>query len=106
MVRAVDGADELRALLGDERLNTICLGPGLGVGAETRVLVEAALDGKRAVVLDADALTSFVEKPAALFTAIRAQPDRPVVLTPHQGEFARLDGSPVGRPRERLLAKP
>ncbi len=90
MVRAVDGADELRALLGDERLNAVCLGPGLGVGAETRVLVEAALDGKRAVVLDADALTSFVEKPAALFTAIRAQPDRPVVLTPHQGEFSRL----------------
>jgi hydroxyethylthiazole kinase-like uncharacterized protein yjeF len=89
MVRAVDGPEELRKLLGDKRLNAIALGPGLGVGADTRMLVEAALDGERAVVLDADALTSFAENPAALFAAIAAR-IRPVVLTPHQGEFSRL----------------
>jgi hydroxyethylthiazole kinase-like uncharacterized protein yjeF len=90
MVRAADGADELRQLLGDRRLNAVVLGPGLGVSAGTRVLVEAALDGERAVVLDADALTSFADDSAALFAAIAARPDRPVVLTPHQGEFSRL----------------
>jgi hydroxyethylthiazole kinase-like uncharacterized protein yjeF len=90
MVRAVDGADELRSLLADQRLNAVVLGPGLGVGANTRALVEAALDGDRAVVLDADALTSFADQPGALFSAIAARPERPVVLTPHQGEFARL----------------
>jgi hydroxyethylthiazole kinase-like uncharacterized protein yjeF len=87
MVRAVDGAEELRGLLTDKRLNAVVLGPGLGVGAATRDLVLAALDGGRAAVLDADALTSFEADPAALF-AKTAQ--RPVVLTPHQGEFARL----------------
>jgi len=89
MVRAVDGADELRALLADSRLNAVALGPGLGVGADTRALVIAALEGERAVVLDADALTSFAESPASLFAAISSR-GRPVVLTPHQGEFSRL----------------
>jgi hydroxyethylthiazole kinase-like uncharacterized protein yjeF len=89
MVRPVDGADELRALLADIRLNAVALGPGLGVGENTRALVAAALDGERAVVLDADALSSFAEDPAALFTAIAARRS-PVVLTPHQGEFSRL----------------
>src|SRR6185503_17712362 len=66
------------------------LGPGLGVNANTRTLVETVLDGERAVVLDADALTSFAEEPEALIAAISAHAARPVVLTPHQGEFARL----------------
>jgi hydroxyethylthiazole kinase-like uncharacterized protein yjeF len=90
MVRAVDGADELRGLLSDERLNAIVLGPGLGVGAATRDLVLAALGdrvGRRAVVLDADALTSFEADPGTLFAQSR---QLPLVLTPHQGEFARL----------------
>src|SRR5438046_2995645 len=90
IVRAADGAEELRALLADRRLNGIVLGPGLGVSANTRELVVAALDGERAVVLDADALTSFAEEPGALFAAIIARAERQVVLTPHHGEFARL----------------
>jgi hydroxyethylthiazole kinase-like uncharacterized protein yjeF len=89
MVRAADGPDELRALLADARVNAVVLGPGLGVGANTRALVMAALEGERAVVLDADALTSFADEPAALFAAISSRA-RPVVLTPHQGEFSRL----------------
>jgi hydroxyethylthiazole kinase-like uncharacterized protein yjeF len=90
MVRAVDGADELRGLLADRRLNAVVLGPGLGVGAATQELVCAALDGERAVVLDADALTSFAQDSAMLFEPIAAHAGRPVVLTPHAGEFIRL----------------
>jgi ADP-dependent NAD(P)H-hydrate dehydratase / NAD(P)H-hydrate epimerase len=89
MVRATDGANELRGLLADKRLNAVVLGPGLGVGTATRDRVLAALDGERAVVLDADALTSFADDPHPLFAAIAARA-RAVVLTPHQGEFARL----------------
>ena len=89
MVRGADGPEELRTLLSDKRLNAVALGPGLGVGANTRALVHAALDGDRVVVLDADALTSFADEPSALFAAIGAR-SRPVVLTPHQGEFSRL----------------
>jgi hydroxyethylthiazole kinase-like uncharacterized protein yjeF len=77
----------LAALLADRRLNTVALGPGLGVGAAARDLVRAAVGGERSVVLDADALTSFADTPDALFAAIAG---RPVVLTPHTGEFSRL----------------
>ena len=87
MVRPVDGAAELAAMLEDRRLNALVLGPGGGVGAPMRELVTAALAGERAVVLDADALTSFAENPAALWAATAG---RSAVMTPHQGEFSRV----------------
>jgi hydroxyethylthiazole kinase-like uncharacterized protein yjeF len=90
MVRPVDGADELAAWLSDPRLNTIVLGPGGGVGPRMREMVLAALAGERAVVLDADALTSFAETSETLFAAIRSRGASPTVLTPHHGEFSRL----------------
>jgi ADP-dependent NAD(P)H-hydrate dehydratase / NAD(P)H-hydrate epimerase len=89
MVRPVDGATELAAFLGDRRLNAVVLGPGGGVGEGMRALVQTALAGERAVVLDADALTSFADDPAALMQAIAAR-SHPTVLTPHEGEFLRL----------------
>lgn len=90
MVRPVDGADELAALLADPRLNALVLGPGGGVGAPMRAMVAAALAGERGVVLDADALTSFAEAPDALAAALAARAAEATVLTPHDGEFARL----------------
>jgi hydroxyethylthiazole kinase-like uncharacterized protein yjeF len=90
MVRPVDGADELTKLLADARLNAVVLGPGGGVGPSTHDMVLAALAGERAVVLDADALTSFPQ-PDVLFSAIRGR-GAATVLTPHDGEFKRLFG--------------
>ena len=90
MVRAFDDAAALAELLADRRLNAVVVGPGNGVGAETRDLVLAALDGPRGVVLDADALTSFADKHTTLWQAIAARGGGATVLTPHEGEFARL----------------
>jgi len=90
MVRAIDTPAELSAMLGDARLNVCVIGPGVGVGAWTRKLVLAALQGEQAVVLDADALTSFEQDSDALFQAIKSKPDRGVVMTPHMGEFHRI----------------
>jgi ADP-dependent NAD(P)H-hydrate dehydratase / NAD(P)H-hydrate epimerase len=89
MVRPVDGAKELADFLRDSRKNAVVLGPGGGVGAEMRELVLAALAGERAVVLDADALTSFADEPQALMAALRGRAAA-TLLTPHEGEFARL----------------
>jgi ADP-dependent NAD(P)H-hydrate dehydratase / NAD(P)H-hydrate epimerase len=90
MVRPVDGAQELRAFMSDERRNAVVLGPGGGVGSDMRQLVLAALSGTAGVVLDADALTSFADDPAELRGAIRARAQVATVLTPHAGEFSRL----------------
>jgi len=93
MVRPVDGAEELKACLTDRRLNAVVLGPGGGAGPGLRDQVLVALAGARAVVLDADALTSFADDPRRLFAAIAARAGQPTVLTPHEGEFARLFGA-------------
>jgi hydroxyethylthiazole kinase-like uncharacterized protein yjeF len=90
MVRQVDGADELAAFLSDNRRNAVVLGPGGGVGDGMREQVEAALKSDAAVVLDADALTSFAGKSGDLATAIKKRSGKSVILTPHEGEFTRL----------------
>ncbi len=89
MVRPVDGVSELAEFLNDPRCNVVVLGPGGGVGGPTRELVLAALAGERAVVLDADALTSFAGEPQALAAVTRARIGA-TVMTPHEGEFSRL----------------
>jgi hydroxyethylthiazole kinase-like uncharacterized protein yjeF len=98
MVRPVDGAAELGMLLSDKRLNAVAIGPGAGVGAATREMVMAALHGERAVVVDADGLTSFAQAGAGgrdeFFVALAK--NGKAVLTPHSGEFHRLfDGLPI-----------
>jgi len=90
MVRPVDGPTELAEFLTDKRRNAVVLGPGGGVGPAMREQVRAALASEAAVVLDADALTSFAEEPAALVSAIGKRAGRGVVLTPHEGEFMRI----------------
>ncbi|WP_133486485.1 NAD(P)H-hydrate dehydratase [Aliiroseovarius marinus] len=85
MLSPVGDAQTLQAVLADERLNALCLGPGLGV-ERARNLVPVALAAKRAMVLDADALTAFKDDPSALFDMLHEN----CVLTPHAGEFARL----------------
>ena len=89
MLRKVVDAEALTAMLSDERLNATAIGPGAGIGPATRAKVEAVLNAPCAAVLDADALTSFAEEPSFLFEAI-ATARGEVVLTPHEGEFARL----------------
>jgi hydroxyethylthiazole kinase-like uncharacterized protein yjeF len=90
MVRPVDGAAELQAFLADRRFNAVALGPGLGVAEATCALVETALAGERAAVLDADALTSFSADPPRLFAHTAARTNAVTILTPHAGEFSRV----------------
>jgi hydroxyethylthiazole kinase-like uncharacterized protein yjeF len=86
IVRPIRAVTEFVALIGDERVRAVLVGPGAGVSPDTKALALAALAAGHATVLDADALTVFADVPDALFRAIRS----PVGLTPHDGEFARI----------------
>jgi hydroxyethylthiazole kinase-like uncharacterized protein yjeF len=104
MIRPCDGPDDLRRLLSDPRFSATVMGPGLGVGEATADLVTAALDAGepgRGIVLDADALTSFAGRASSLAARIASSGAR-AVLTPHEGEFARMftqNGSKLARAR-------
>ena len=95
MIEPFSGLVGFRSLLADPRRNVLALGPGATPGAATLKLVEAALTVKssapRALVLDAGALMSFAGD-AARLKALIAGSDHICVLTPHDGEFARLFG--------------
>src|SRR5829696_8231919 len=95
ILRRCDGAPELAEVLADRRFNAVALGPALGVSAETREKVAAVLAADRAAVLDADALTSFEGDAQALAGRAERCAQAPV-LTPHEGEFARLFKAEAG----------
>ena len=110
MLRRIDGGEDLGLALADPRITALCLGPGLGLDRGAAGLVGAALDwilppdaplidgtdaqiaahlrryGRRVpVVLDADALTLLASE-----GGFEAKLHEGCVLTPHEGEFARL----------------
>jgi NAD(P)H-hydrate epimerase len=66
------------------------IGPGLTTDPETVRLVRAVVRRARLpIVLDADGLNAF----AGAVGLLRRRPGRPLVLTPHPGEMARLMGT-------------
>lgn len=85
MVEVADIEDFSRSLA-DVRRNAALVGPGNGQDGATERAVLAALASGRALVVDADALTG---DPARF----RRPGGPPAVLTPHDGEFARVFGA-------------
>jgi hydroxyethylthiazole kinase-like uncharacterized protein yjeF len=104
MLKPSDGAASLSLLLSEHKVRSFVIGPAAGVGEATRANVLSVLKSGAAAVLDADALTSFRDAPDSLFEAIRADAARPVVMTPHEGEFERLFGDVSGSKVERARA--
>jgi hydroxyethylthiazole kinase-like uncharacterized protein yjeF len=82
------GDDEAAMLLDDRRLGCVAVGPGLVADARGQGWVRRLRAGSVPLVIDAGAL--------AMIDAAPVGP--PAILTPHEGEFARLFG-PVGHDR-------
>ncbi len=96
----VQGPGDAETLLGDPRIGAVALGPGLGTGKEAERLLEVALAAGRPLVLDADALTLIAKRGVA---ALRDLVETPI-LTPHDGEFARLFPALGGSKVEKVRA--
>ena len=86
ITQPLDRDSDFTDLLDDPRRNVVLLGPGSGATGTTRHRVLETLDAGKVTVLDADALTAFQDAPDSLFHAAKPA----AVLTPHEGEFARL----------------
>lgn len=76
------------ATLADKRLGAMLIGPGLSDTLENRETMALALASDVPLVLDAGALA--MVEPSSLCRAA------PTIVTPHDGEFARLFGSGNG----------
>jgi len=83
--------------LADRRIGALLVGPGLGRDDTARAKLRDALATPHSLVLDGDAL--HLVTPAEL----AARP-APLVLTPHEGEFAALFGAFPGSKLERARA--
>ncbi len=89
MVRAASDGAAVTALLARQRFAAAIAGPGLdGDGERIAALLASGLP----VVLDAGIFTLFAGAPDRLSAALAG----PAVLTPHDGEFARLFGDLPG----------
>ncbi len=86
MVQPLSVPEDFEHVLQDPRYTALLIGPGAGTNAVTLGRALAMLATGRAVLLDADAISVFAARASDLATAIRG----PCVLTPHEGEFARL----------------
>ena len=82
MCHGVERPEELAPLR--EKAHVLAIGPGLGQSEWARMLLAAALDSGKPLVLDADALNLLAQAP---------QHREDWVLTPHPGEAARLLGT-------------
>jgi hydroxyethylthiazole kinase-like uncharacterized protein yjeF len=78
------------------RVQAWVCGSGLGTGADASAAVRAVLSTPVPVVLDADGLNALVD--SSLADGLRDR-QAPVVITPHDREFARLAGSAPGADR-------
>jgi len=86
-------ADDVRAAL--DKFHAAAIGPGLGTADQTMAVVRDLVRSLPVpLVLDADGINAFAGQPELL-----RQRTAPTVVTPHEGEFERLMGEPVGDDR-------
>ncbi len=81
-------ADAAEAVLGLPA-DVVAVGPGLGSGPGVTAFVRALIErGDAPLILDADALNAV----AGDVGVLAGRDDRPIIITPHPGEMARLLG--------------
>ncbi len=96
MVEPIQDAASLAAVLGRRSYDVLVAGPGMGTGSDQRQLLYSILERDLCLLLDADAITCLsqgIEAGELDLGGLRNSPAARsgcLVLTPHEGEFARL----------------
>jgi hydroxyethylthiazole kinase-like uncharacterized protein yjeF len=81
-----------------KKCQAMVVGPGLGTDAATQKEIRAIVArAPHPLVIDADGLTALGDLASA--RELLAGRSHPTILTPHDGEYARLAGSPPGDDR-------
>ncbi|WP_051151985.1 NAD(P)H-hydrate dehydratase [Fodinicurvata sediminis] len=93
IVQSCNDVSNLNLLLEKGHYSAAGAGPGLGLNEAARDKIKALQGSGIPLVLDADALSIFSDRPEALFEATGRQP---TILTPHDGEYRRLFGNGQG----------
>ena len=95
IVKALDGDILLEGHVQDllkstKDVDVVAIGPGLGSAPETADAVQKFIQGcTKPMVIDADAIGACARRPQILRK-------KRAVITPHAGEFAKLNGKPLG----------
>ncbi|RME29162.1 MAG: NAD(P)H-hydrate dehydratase [Candidatus Zixiibacteriota bacterium] len=94
---ALRGLGEIRQLI--DAADAAVIGPGIGQHHETKELIRRLIPSlTKPGIIDADALNACAGQPGVF-----AEAEVPLVITPHPGEFARLNGQkPPADIRDRL----
>lgn len=100
MQASAEDAPAFEATLSGRKVDALLIGPALGLGAEARSWVAAALRGAWPCVFDADALTHIGAHRPAFIAQLRRRAGA-AMLTPHEGEFKRMFGEVAGFEPER-----
>lgn len=99
IAKAFDDLDEMEKFLGG--LDCVAMGPGMGLGEYAREVFGKIIKTEKNLLIDADGLNILSKN----LNLLEDRKNFTTILTPHEGEFARLTGLPleeIKTNRERL----
>ena len=99
IAKAFDDLDEMEKFLGG--LDCVAMGPGMGLGEYAREIFGKIIKTEKNLLIDADGLNILSKN----LNLLEDRKNFTTILTPHEGEFARLTGLPleeIKNDRERL----
>lgn len=86
IAKTFDDLDEMEKFL--EGIDVIGMGPGMGLGAYGKKVFERTIKIEKNLLIDADGLNILSKN----LNLLEERKDFSTILTPHEGEFARLTG--------------
>lgn len=86
IAKTFDDLDEMEKFL--EGIDAVAMGPGMGLGAYGQEVFEKIMKIEKNLLIDADGLNILSKN----LNLLEERKDFTTILTPHEGEFARLTG--------------